>query len=137
MDLATVRVDMTRAKAGEWIKDIPGLGDIELKVRGSNTPQFRLAQAKAQRAIPREARREGGMLDPEAADAALGRALVEGVLIDWRNVTLGEAAVPFSPETAEKLLSDPEMAIFRDGVAWAADLVANMRKTDEDASLGK
>lgn len=136
MDLASSRVDLTRSKAGEWVKGIPGLGDIEVKVRGSNTPAFRLAQAKAQRAIPREARREAGLVDPEAVDVALGRALAE-ILIDWRNVSDAGEAIPFSAENAVKLLTDPELAIFRDGVAWAADTVGAMRKDDEDASLGK
>jgi hypothetical protein len=137
MDIGGVRVDMARSKAGEWVGNIPGLGDIELKVRGSNTPQFRLAQAKAQRAIPREARREGGLIDPEAADIAAGKALADGVLIGWRNVSMNGAELPYSPEAAERLLTDPEMGLFRECVMWAAEQVAAMRKGDEDDSLGK
>ena len=136
MDLGKTRVDVARSKAGEWVKDIPGLDDIELRVRGSNSPQFRTAQAKAQRAIPRDARRGDGTLDPEAADAAFGRALAE-ILIDWRNVHMDGADLPYSPEAALKLLTDPELSLFRDGVAWAADLVGALKKGDEDASLGK
>ena len=135
MDLAKVRVDVTRSKAGEWVKDIPDLDDIELKVRGSNSPHFRTAQAKSQRAIPREARKDG-MIDPEAADAALGRALAE-ILIDWKNVVIGGAEIPYSAEAALALLTDPELAIFRDGVAYAAEYVGSLRKEDEDAALGK
>ena len=137
MDLGKTRVDLTRSKAGEWVKNIPGLGDIELKVRGSNTPAFRLAQAKAQRAIPREARRDAGLMDPEAADVALGQALAEGALVDWRNVSVDGEAIAYSPEAAAKLLTDPEFSTFRDAVAWAADLVGALRKDDEGAALGK
>lgn len=137
MDLAKTRVDIARAKAGEWVKNIPGLDDIELLVRGSNAPAFRLAQAKAQRAIPRTARREGGMIDPDAADAALGQTLAEGALMDWRNVSMGDAEISYSPGAALKLLTDPEMALFRDGVAWAADYVASHLKDDQDEALGK
>ncbi len=136
MDLANVRVDAARAKQGEWIKDIPGLGDIELLVRGSNSPQFRLAQAKAQRTIPRGARREGGFIDPEAADTANGQALAE-ILLDWRNISIDGAALPYSTAAALKLLTDPDMATFRDAVAWASDQVALLRKEDDDAALGK
>lgn len=137
MDLSKTRVDVARTKRGEWVKGIPGLGDIEVMVRGSNSPQFRLAQAKAQRAIPREARREGGLIDPEAADAALGAALAEGVLLDWRNVEDGGEPVPYSAAKALELMTDPEMAVFRDGVAWAAEIVGAARKEDDDAALGK
>ena len=135
MDLGKVRVDVTRSKAGEWVKDIPGLDDIEFKVRGSNSPHFRTAQVKAQRAIPREARKDG-LVDPEAADLALGKALAE-ILLDWKNVRSGETEIAYSPETALTLLTDPELTIFRDGVAYAADYVASLRKEDEDSALGK
>jgi hypothetical protein len=135
MDLAKVRVDVTRSKAGEWVKDIPGLDDIELKVRGSNSPHFRTAQVKAQRAIPRDARKDG-LVDPEAADAALGRALAE-ILLDWKNVSVGGVEIPHTAEAALTILTDPEMSVFRDGVAYAADYVASLRKEEEDAALGK
>ena len=136
MDLSKTRVDLARAKAGQWVKDIPGLDDIEVLVRGSNTPAFRLAQAKAQRAIPREARRDGGLIDPEAADIASGKALAE-ILLDWRNVHVDGAELAFSPDAALKLLTDPELSLFRDGVAWAADIVGAARKDDEDDAAGK
>lgn len=135
MDLSKVRVDVARSKAGEWVKNVPGLDDIELKVRGSNSPHFRTAQVRAQRAIPREARKDG-ILDPEAADVALGKALSE-ILLDWRNVRSGETDIPYSPEAALALLTDPEMVVFRDGVAYAADVVGSLRKEEDDAALGK
>lgn len=137
MDLSKVRVDVARSKQGDWISGIPGLGDIEVMVRGSNSPQFRLAQGKAQRDIPREAKRERGFIDPEAADIALGRALADGALMDWRNVEIGGKTIPYSPEKALELLTDPEMAVFRDGVAWAAETLGAARKEDDDAALGK
>ena len=137
MDLANVRVDAARAKQGEWIKDIPGLGDVELQVRGLNSPQYRLAQAKAQRSIPRGARREGGFIDPEAADIASGQALAEGVLLGWKNISVDGVEMAYSAAAALGLLTDPNMAIFRDAVEWAAGQVAILRKEDEDAALGK
>lgn len=136
MDLASSRVDLTRSKAGEWVKGIPGLGDIELKVRGSNTPAFRLSRMRAQKSLPSGARLDDGLIDPDEADKSSGLVLA-GLLVDWKNVSDGGVDLPFSREAAEKLLTDLELQVFRDGVAYAADEVAGLRKIKEDASLGK
>lgn len=136
MDLSAVRVDLTRSKAGEWVKNIPGLGDIELKIKGSNTPAFRLGRIRAQKAIPAGARLEDGLIDPEEADKSNGLVLAD-LLVDWKNVNDGDAEVPFSREAAVRFLTDPELPVFRDGVAYAADEVATLRKAKEDESLGK
>lgn len=137
MRLENLRLDVERIEAGEWVENIPGLGDIRLKVRGSNCAAFRLAQAKAQRGITSADRHEGGLVDPKAVDVVLGTALAEAVLVDWENVEIDGQMARYSKPLAHTLLVDPEMALFRDGVAWASDYVSTMRKETEDPALGK
>ena len=137
MDLFAVRTQVDRVSAGEWVGDIPGLGDIRLKVRGLNSTHFKDASAKAMRNLPRSERNRDGSLSSAVAERVTGGALAEAVLLDWENVTIQGDMIPYSKEKALELLTDPQWQIFRDAVEWSARIVADLRADDEGASLGK
>lgn len=121
MKLSSLKIDAAKLEKGDWVADIPGLGDIELKVRGLGNADHRKRQTELVTALPRHKRKDVAEMD--SIDV---RLLVETVLLDWRNVSddAGEP-VAFSAEAATSILSDPELVAFRQGVIWAATTVAD------------
>lgn len=107
---------------GEWIGGIPDLGDIELRVRRIGNVDYR--------------RRRSEMLRDSGAED-LPRLYAETILTDWKNVSIGRVEQQFSREGAIRLLSDPAMATFFEGVRWAAQTITAHRtsalKDDCDA----
>lgn len=151
MKLNEIRVDSARVEAGEWIKDIPDMGDLELLVRGIGNTDFQRMQSKLYQATPR-AERVGG-LSPKASAAIQAKCLAATVLMGWKGMlepvldakgqpTLDAKGEPvyqeveFSKELAAKLLGNPDYVAFRDGVVWAAQQVGANR-TEDVAEVAK
>jgi hypothetical protein len=131
MKLSAIRVDSRLAEQGDWVDNIPELSGIRLKVRGAHNTDYRVLEAKLTREIPREERIQG--MSPAAQDRMIGTLLLETVLVDIDGLTEEDGVTPlrYSRELGERLLLDPDFRKFRDGVAWAAESVANRRKADE------
>lgn len=108
--LSDLRIDTEAESAGAWIGDIPDMPLLKLYARGWHCPQ-------AEALLLRLARQ--GVPLPEAET----RVLREVILLDWRGLTDGGVAVPFSAEMAAHLLTDPEFRLFRAAVRWAAEQV--------------
>ncbi len=133
MKLTAIKVNPAAIEQGQWIGDLPDMGDLKLKVRGIGNSDYRILQGKLLRAVPRAQRAE---LTPEQQDEIAGKLLLETCLIDWQNVTdEASAEIPYSKELAADLLFKPEFARFRDAVAYAAatvgDQAADEQKADE------
>jgi hypothetical protein len=136
MSLAKIRAEGKRAIEGAWVNgQIHGLGDeLQLKVRGRWNPEFRALHAKLQAQVPnsRKTRTEFGMeITPAEGDRIITECLIETVLVDWKGLTLTDddpEQLPFSKEKARELLTDPELAPFRDGVLIASGHVAKEGK---------
>lgn len=126
MKLNDLKIDAVKAEQGAWIKDIPDLGDLELKVRGLNNADYRRLQTQLMRALPRALRS-----DPVEQDKITARLLAETVLLEWKNLD-GET---YSKERALEILADPNYAPFRDGVVWAATMVAERQADDVGADV--
>ncbi|MCB1499710.1 MAG: hypothetical protein KDK07_07945 [Bauldia sp.] len=123
MKINSLKTNAAAAAEGRWVKDLPGLGNIELKVRGTNNPEFRRRQQAMYRALP-PAKRNKGVIDPVEQDRILGVCLLDHCLLDWRNVEDETGApIPFSRAAAEPFLTDPDYSTFRDGVLTAASSV--------------
>lgn len=126
MKLSELKIDSAKAEQGAWIGDIPDLGNLRLKVRGLGNSDARRLRLKLIRALPKASRE-----DPKEQDKINARILAEAVLLGWENLE-GEV---YSKERAFEILSDPDLAPFADGVAWAAGKVAELEadQTDTDA----
>lgn len=122
MELSALKIDSAKINAGEWISDIPGFGDIRLKVRGFDNPDFRRRQSELVGALPK-ARRN----DPAATDALMRQLIVETILQDWSGITVNGKALSYSPEKAAEIVGDPDNKLFLDGVSWAASQVGVIR----------
>ncbi|MBN9022168.1 MAG: hypothetical protein J0H08_08765 [Rhizobiales bacterium] len=129
MRMNSLKTNAAAAAEGRWVGDLPGLGNIEVKVRGTNTPEYRRRQQAMYRALP-PTKRQKGVVDPLEQDRIVGVCLLDHVLLDWKNVEDEEGnTIPFSKGAAEPFLTDPAYAAFRDGVLIAASSV-----DDEEAA---
>jgi hypothetical protein len=133
MKLSEAKIDSSRLEAGDWVKNIPDMGDLELKVRGLGNADYRRRQAALFRTLPRSGRAQG-VIDPADADRIEAILLVETVLVDWRGL-IGDddQPIPYSKEFAQKLLTEPDYRPFRAAVAWAASVVAEGLAEDRAA----
>jgi hypothetical protein len=120
MKLSDLKSNSAAVNSGRWVKDIPGMGNIELFVRGTNNPDYRRRMQQMVRALP-PSKRSKGIIDPVELDRITGVCLRDCSLSDWKNVEGDDgAAVPYSKEMASIYLTDPNFGAFRDGVLTAA-----------------
>lgn len=125
MDISKIKIDSAKIEAGEWVKEIPGMGDLELRVRGLGSIAYREALAARQRAIPRDKRNADGSIPVRLSDEATAAAIADAILLDWRNLESGEVSVAFAPDLARDYLIDPDYGVFLDAVLFAASKVAS------------
>lgn len=141
MKLSALTVNTDAIEQGRWIGpstgyQIPELGDVELKVRGLVTADYRTLYANLVRGLDRSAK-VGGMIAPAAADRIVSQCLLETVLLDWRNLSDDDGKpITYSKRQAEPLLNEPEFRRFRDGVVWAASIVGDEADVDTKADEG-
>lgn len=119
MKLFDIKVDVKAVEDGEWIKDLPEMGDLRLKVRGQNSAAWRFLHRKLINALPRNIRNRPDGLPIKVQDEIMSKLLVGAGLLDWKNLELEDGMKPYSRELAEKLICDPEYALFRDVVMLA------------------
>lgn len=120
MKLSQLKVDAEAAAQGCWKRDLPGLGDIEFFVRGTNNPDYRRRFQALIRALP-PSKRKNGVVDPVEMDRITGICLLDHSLTDWKNVQDDNGApIPYSKEQAGVYLLQPDYGAFRDGVLIAA-----------------
>ncbi|MHC2016309.1 hypothetical protein [Methylobacterium sp. CM6247] len=124
MKLSALKTDSAKLEQGQWVKDLPDMDGLELKVRGLGNTEYRRLQDKKVEAVPRAKKIRG--LDNETQDRIISECLHEAVLEDWRGLTGDDGQpVPFSSDLALTLLTDPDYARFRSAVLQAASIVTN------------
>src|SRR5687767_2382805 len=116
MKLSDVRATGRKVREGVWvdagrIKTV--LTGVQLRVRGAGNPDDRRIQA---REYARLADPQGNL--PEGAAAEIdGIRISEALLVDWFGLTGDDdQPLPFSPELAEQVASDPDLLPIRDAV---------------------
>lgn len=126
MRLDDLCLNSDRLQNGGWVGALPGLGDIEVKVRGLG------CEADDQLLAVMAAGRRSGRVVPipptmPKGDRILVTRLANAILLDWRNMTEGEddTPLPYSFDAAVRFLTAPEFRRFRDGVLLAAGVVAD------------
>lgn len=135
MKLSGLKINAKVAEQGAWVDNIPELGEIRLKVRAAGNRDWRRLQAKLIAAVPRKHRVDG--LDPDEQDRINAICILQAGLLDWDHLEGDDGQpLPYSKETASKLLNDPEMVKFRDGAMWACATVAE-RDAEEAETIAK
>lgn len=123
MKINSFKTNAAAAIEGRWVNDLPGLGNIEVKVRGTNNPEYRRRLQAMYRALP-PTKRKNGVVDPIENDRIIGVCLLNHCLLDWRGLENDDGSpLPYSKEAATPLLTDPNFGAFRDGVFAAASSV--------------
>lgn len=122
MDLNSLSVDLIAVEQGQWVDNIPDLGDIRLKVRGMGNAVSRKKQQDLYRALPMAKRTDATELEKIQTQITL-----DTILLDWSGLTDNGEDVHYSHEMAAKILNDPRYQPFKDGVTWASQVVAEMR----------
>lgn len=121
MDIGTIKRDSAAISAGQWVKDIPEMGDIEIKVRGLSSPSVIAARAVKERRASKEKRNRDGSLKAEITIEIMREILAENILIDIKGLTQSGKRV--SAEKAKTFLLDPDYEPLADAVFWAAQAV--------------
>lgn len=134
MDIEDMKRDSKEVAAGRWIDDIPGAGDLRLKVRGMTSPFVVAIRSRKERLVPKSDRERDGMIKPDVAVRIFGETLAEAVLITWENLTTGKdkQEIPYSKEAAMRFCTDPDFSQFADAVFYAAQVVDRGNKDAQD-----
>lgn len=133
MNLNNLRAAKARGEAGAWVENIPGCGDLRLKVRGFGCREHRRVNNEFMAAIPEEQR--GEELTAEQREALSVQA-VQALLLDWENLTGDDdRPVPYTPETAARIIASPDFEAFRGAVVWAAREVYRVRSDESVADV--
>ena len=136
MKLSTIVVDPRAVEDGDWVKELPEMGDLELKVRGQNSSAWKALRRKLINALPRNIRNRSGGFPQKIEDEILDGLLLDAGLLDWKNLELDSGAAPYSRELAAKLIGDPSYNLFRDAVLTACMRVGGAAD-DADEELAK
>lgn len=140
MDLDSIRIDSKAIEGGQWVKNRPGFGNLELRVRGAGSIAYRQALSRHAREAPQEDRDGDGRLTEEGWARVAALAEADTAILDWRNLELGGKKAPFSAALARSLMLDDSYRLFREMVQFAAAEIARNAagaKEADEASLGK
>jgi hypothetical protein len=136
MKLSDIALDSERQEKGAWVDEIPELEGLKLLVRGVNNVDWRRLQVKLMEAIPRK-KRLSGRIDTDEQDRIQSTCLLNACLLDWDGLEDDDGKpIPYEKDMARKLLFEPEYRKFRDGVVWAAYIVAEQTSQDQKEILG-
>ncbi|WP_018390907.1 hypothetical protein [Ancylobacter sp. FA202] len=128
MNLSTIRTHAARIEGGGWVDDIPGFGDLRLKVRGITSTHARAAQKEALAGMGSEVPTPSDGLTEAQASAVTGATILGGILLGWENLTGDEGEViAYSPEMAARLVNAPDLVALRAAILWAAGEVGKGR----------
>ena len=119
MELGKLKRDFSGVNAGVWVKDIPGAGDLELKVRGQDSDAFIDARSEKMLLVPESEKKANGAPSSKYARKMFLELIHEVLLLDWKNVTMDGEQVPFSKEAAKEFMENPELEKFHDFVTYA------------------
>ena len=132
MKLSAGKIDVAALEQGAWVCDIPDMGELRLKVRGANNSDWRELERKLIQALPRE-KKIGGMIEQKELDRITGECLVQTALIDWEGFEDDEGKpIPYAKDLAREICLNPEYMRYRFAVMWAANVVAERRRSDQD-----
>jgi hypothetical protein len=136
MKLSDLALDPERQEKGAWVDDIPEMEGLRLLVRGTMNADWRRLQSKLLEAIPRK-KRAGGRLDVDDTDRITQTLLLNACLLDWEGLEDDDGKpIPYNKDMARKLLFEPEYRAFRDGVVYAANIVAQNISEDQKETSG-
>lgn len=134
MDLSSLKTNTVVVEQGDWVDNIPDMGDLRLKVRGRGNARWRRLEQQMATAVEKGKRLKGRLV-PEEQDRIIGICIRDTALIDWENLKDGDKAIPYSKEMASTLLTDPQYRAFFDACVWACSVVGDGTADDQGAAV--
>lgn len=136
MKMSEITIDPERQETGGWVKDIPEMPGVELRVRGNDCKEANKLRDALIDQIPRS-RRVGGKVNPKDRHEIATAVLHRVVLLDWRGIEDDhDQPEPYSKERALTYLSEARYQRFREGVIWAGNVVADQQKAAIEDDVG-
>jgi hypothetical protein len=133
LKLSDIAINAAAIETGRWVSVGHILPGVKFKVRGLDNADYRRLRAKLIAEIPRAERVKG--VDPVELDKINVKLLYETVLLDWSGIEGDDdASLSFSKEQAAELLADPNYAVLRGAVEWAAGVVGEDDLAETEAS---
>ncbi len=119
--LSSLRSDSQREREGDWVPALDIGPEVQYFLRSTNLPAFKIARDHHGQKL---ARTYGDNIPDDILAEVYGKLAVEHLLMDWKGfVDDEENDIPFSKETAQKILTDPEYRLVRASVYFAATKV--------------
>jgi len=109
LDLTTISLDQKAGGEGQWF---PFYSGAELKIASSDHPQYRgyLAKLAKSHRVDLDDANPGQF---QAVQNITCEALAKFVLLGWKGISVGDKAVPYSPELgAQALKESPKLMEF-------------------------
>jgi len=122
MDIGEIRQRDTAFTDGEWVGDLPGCGDMRVKVRAFQSPQVVSTWGRLSRAAPNDERQADGQLTEDAHARIDREVLLDVVLLDWDGLTDNGEPVPYSRDMARQFI---QVGLFEAAVRYAAARVSH------------
>jgi hypothetical protein len=122
--LRAIRTDQQKAEAGVWV---PYAEDIEVCVASLNSKTYQDHRERLMAPHLKMARAK--RMSPEQVLEIVRPAVAKHLIRDWKNIQDDDGVdIPYSPQKAEEILSDPGMLDFYDFILDAAGNVTLFRQ---------
>lgn len=123
MDILATKRDAAAVESGQWVENIPQMGDLRLKVRGFSSPTVIAARTERERNVDASGRNRDGTVKSDVGMQITREVLIDVVLMDWDNLSSNGKKLKYSVDQAAEYLTNPDFTPFADAVAWAASFV--------------
>lgn len=135
MDVLTLKRDLPSIEDGRWVdaKEVPGLKDLRVKVRGQSSKVVRETYAAKERALS-DTDRDGVKVRPDAAMRLGLETLSEATLVDIEGLTMGGETLPVA--RVRELLPDPAFQPLADLIVQASFVVDRTRAAKAEELKG-
>ncbi len=132
MDLSRFKTDQKRCVEGVWVALDE---ETEIKIARYNNPQFRELMQK--KLAPYKTLVRANRLGEDLAEKIMVEAYVETILLDWKNLLVDGQKVPYSKETAKKILQDSKYSDFRELVVQLSQDMELFRSEEVEETVKK
>lgn len=132
MKLSSIKQDQDKAEKGVWV-DFPD-GLRVLIARAGNTACKKMT---AQLRKPIENKIKKGLVSDSVLSDISKKVVAKQIVLGWENLQDDDGKeIPYSPEKAYELISDPENEIFYNWILESSVDEMNFRKESKEDELG-
>lgn len=132
MKLSSIKQDQEKSENGVWVPFTDGL---KILIARAGNAECKKMTARLQK--PLEKRIRKGLVEDSVLSDIAKKVTAKHIILDWENLEDDDGEeIPYSPEKAYELISDPENEIFYNWVLEASVDEMNFRKESKEDELG-